>query len=163
MSDLVELETGWRRLNRRMLLIHPVQEGIRFLPALAGVFILGRTRDEANHWWELAALVAVVGLGVMRYFTTRFRIHHGQIELRKGLVNKQVVATPADRVRTVDLTSPLFHVGGTSYSLMAISLGARLFIMRMPDPAAALAGSSMGGAIASHEFVAAHEQYGRNR
>ena len=34
---------------------------------------------------------------------------------------------------------PLFHVGGTSYSLMAISLGARIFMMRMPDPAAALA------------------------
>ena len=34
---------------------------------------------------------------------------------------------------------PLFHVGGTSYSLMAISSGARIFMMRTPDPAAALA------------------------
>ncbi|MGZ8253921.1 MAG: long-chain-fatty-acid--CoA ligase [Burkholderiaceae bacterium] len=34
---------------------------------------------------------------------------------------------------------PLFHVGGTSYSLMAITSGARIFMMRTPDPAAALA------------------------
>ena len=34
---------------------------------------------------------------------------------------------------------PLFHVGGTSYSLMAISAGARIYMMRTPDPAAALA------------------------
>jgi len=39
----------------------------------------------------------------------------------------------------VQVAMPLFHVGGTSYSLIAISLGARIFLMRMPDPAAALA------------------------
>src|SRR5664279_6320468 len=39
----------------------------------------------------------------------------------------------------VQVAMPLFHVGGTSYSLMAISLGARIFMMRTPDPAAALA------------------------
>ena len=44
--------------------------------------------------------------------------------------------SPASRVQ---VAMPLFHVGGTSYSLIAISLGARIFLMRMPDPAAALA------------------------
>jgi acyl-CoA synthetase (AMP-forming)/AMP-acid ligase II len=34
---------------------------------------------------------------------------------------------------------PLFHVGGTSYALVAITTGAHIFMMRMPDPAAALA------------------------
>ena len=33
---------------------------------------------------------------------------------------------------------PLFHVGGTSYALLAISCGARIVMMRMPDPAAVL-------------------------
>lgn len=106
--ELRDVETDWRRLNPRMLLIHPVQEAIRFLPALAGVFILGRTSDSGGYW-EYAALLAVIGLGLLRYVTTRFRIENGQIELRKGLVNKRVIATPADRVRTVDLTSPIFH------------------------------------------------------
>ena len=106
--ELRDVETDWRRLNPRMLLIHPVQEAIRFLPALAGVFILGRTSDSGGYW-EYVALVVVIGIGLLRYFTTRFRIENGQIELRKGLVNKRVIATPADRVRTVDLTSPIFH------------------------------------------------------
>ncbi len=105
-----DVETDWRKLNVRMLLIHPVQEGVKFLPALAGVFILGRSRNGGGGaWWELAALAAVIMLGVLRYFTTRFRIENGQIELRKGLLNKQVIATPADRVRTVDVTAPIFH------------------------------------------------------
>jgi len=33
---------------------------------------------------------------------------------------------------------PLFHVGGTSFALLGISVGARLVMMRLPDPAAAL-------------------------
>lgn len=106
--ELRDLETDWRRLNPRMLAIHPIQEAIRFLPALAGVFILGRTSDGGG-WWQYLILAVIVGIGLLRYFTTRFRIENGQIELRKGLVNKRVIATPADRVRTVDLTSPIFH------------------------------------------------------
>ena len=109
-SAAADLETDWRRLDPRMLLIHPVQEAIRFLPALLGVFLLGRSRNGgAGHWWELLSVAVVIGVGVMRYLTTRFRIRHGQIELRKGLINRQVIATPEDRVRTVDLTAPPFH------------------------------------------------------
>jgi acyl-CoA synthetase (AMP-forming)/AMP-acid ligase II len=38
----------------------------------------------------------------------------------------------------VQVAMPLFHVGGTSYALLAITCGARIHMMRMPDPAAAL-------------------------
>jgi acyl-CoA synthetase (AMP-forming)/AMP-acid ligase II len=38
----------------------------------------------------------------------------------------------------VQVAMPLFHVGGTSYSLLAISAGARIFMLRRPDPAAVL-------------------------
>ena len=38
----------------------------------------------------------------------------------------------------VQVAMPLFHVGGTSYSLAVISQGARIFMLRMPDPAAVL-------------------------
>jgi acyl-CoA synthetase (AMP-forming)/AMP-acid ligase II len=38
----------------------------------------------------------------------------------------------------VQVAMPLFHVGGTSYALLAISCGAQIIMMRMPDPAAAL-------------------------
>jgi acyl-CoA synthetase (AMP-forming)/AMP-acid ligase II len=39
----------------------------------------------------------------------------------------------------VQVAMPLFHVGGTSYSLIAWSAGAPIHLMRVPDPAAALA------------------------
>jgi acyl-CoA synthetase (AMP-forming)/AMP-acid ligase II len=38
----------------------------------------------------------------------------------------------------VQVAMPLFHVGGTSYSLLAISVGAQILMLRMPDPAAVL-------------------------
>jgi len=104
-----DLHTPWRRLDPRMLLIHPVQEVIRFLPALVGAVIVGQSQDSGGQWFELAVLAVAVGVGVLRWATTRFRIEADQIELRKGLVTKQLIATPADRVRTVDVTAPIFH------------------------------------------------------
>ncbi len=38
----------------------------------------------------------------------------------------------------VQVAMPLFHVGGTSYSLLAITAGAHIHMMRLPDPAGAL-------------------------
>ena len=45
----------------------------------------------------------------MRYLTTSFRISSGRIELKRGLLNRHVLSTPVDRVRTVDLTSSPIH------------------------------------------------------
>jgi acyl-CoA synthetase (AMP-forming)/AMP-acid ligase II len=45
-------------------------------------------------------------------------------------------ALDADAI--VQVAMPLFHVGGTSYALLAIFCGARIEMMRMPDPAAIL-------------------------
>jgi acyl-CoA synthetase (AMP-forming)/AMP-acid ligase II len=39
----------------------------------------------------------------------------------------------------VQVAMPLFHVGGTSTALVALTAGASVFLMRTPDPAAALA------------------------
>ncbi|MBK6301172.1 MAG: PH domain-containing protein [Actinomycetales bacterium] len=91
-----------------MLLVHPVQEAVRFLPALLVVFLSGRSSDRSP-WWDLGILAIIVVLGIMRWFTTRYRIWGGQIELRQGLVNRRLLTTPADRVRTVDVTAPIWH------------------------------------------------------
>ena len=67
----------------------------------------------------------------------------GAMLTHRGMLahSRNVAATPGLRRRTrVQVAMPLFHVGGTSYALMAISLGARrIVMMRTPDPAAALA------------------------
>lgn len=38
----------------------------------------------------------------------------------------------------VQVAMPLFHVGGTSYSLLAIAAGAQIHLLRLPDPTAIL-------------------------
>jgi len=100
---------GWQRLDPRMLLVYPVKELARFLPVLLGVFVAGTASGGPGAWWQLAGVGVPVGLGVLRYVTTSYRIAQGRVELRRGLVNRHVLSTPVDRVRTVDITAPPIH------------------------------------------------------
>lgn len=97
----------WQRLDPRMLLVHPVREVLRFLPVLLGLFLAGSAGGGPPLHY-LGVLIPIV-LGVLRYLTTRFRVADGRVELRRGLLNRHVLSTPRDRVRTVDLTSTLIH------------------------------------------------------
>lgn len=100
--------TGWRRLHRRMLLVHPVRELVRFLPAVLGLLLFGRSAENGGLWGLVGVGIPVV-LGVMRYVTTSYRITPGRVEVRQGLLNKRVLSAPLDRVRTVDLTASPIH------------------------------------------------------
>ena len=100
---------GWQRLDPRMLLVYPVKELVRFLPVLVGLFVAGTASGGAGEWWNVLGVLIPVGLGVLRYVTTSYRIAGGRIELRRGLLNRHVLSTPVDRVRTVDVTAPLVH------------------------------------------------------
>ncbi|GAA1146426.1 PH domain-containing protein [Nocardioides aquiterrae] len=102
-------DPGWQRLDPRMLLVHPVKELVRFLPVLLGLFIAGTASGGSGGWWNLVGVLIPVGLGVLRYYTTSFRVSASRIELRRGLVNRHVLSTPRDRVRTVDITAPPIH------------------------------------------------------
>ena len=97
----------WQRLDPRMLLVHPVREVVRFLPALIAVVFAGRAAGGES--WQALGIVIPVGIGLMRYLTTSFRVAAGRIELRRGLFSRHVLSTPVDRVRTVDLTSSLIQ------------------------------------------------------
>ncbi len=99
----------WQRLDPMMLLVHPIKEVVRFLPALVGLLIAGSASGGGQWWWNVLAVAAPVALGVARYLTTSFRIADGRVELRRGLLNKHVLSTPIDRVRTVDITASLIH------------------------------------------------------
>jgi len=98
----------WQRLDPRMLLVHPVQEITRFLVPLVAVFIAGRASGGGAPW-ELLGVLFPIALGLMRYLTTSFRIAGGRVELRRGLLDRHVLSTPLDRVRTVDLTASPIH------------------------------------------------------
>jgi putative membrane protein len=98
----------WRRLDLRMLLVHPVNELIRFFPALIAAFLIGSSSGDGG-WWHVAAVAVPVLIGVARFLTTRFRITATQLELRRGLLSRNVITAPLDRVRTVELTSSPIH------------------------------------------------------
>ncbi len=103
----------WQRLDPLMLLVHPIREVIRFLPAVIGIFLAGTASGGNEWWWQAIGIGAPVALGLARYLTTSFRITGGRVELRRGLLNKHVLSTPIDRVRTVDITaSPIHRVLG---------------------------------------------------
>lgn len=103
------VEEPWQRLDPRMLLVHPIREVLRFLPALAGLFIAGAASDGVDLRWQLLGVLVPVALGLARYLTTSFRITGGRVELRRGLLDRHLLATRIDRVRTVDLTSSPIH------------------------------------------------------
>jgi putative membrane protein len=92
----------WRRLSPRMLLVHPLREAARVLPPLAVVVFLGRNSPQL---WGLLGLAAAVSVGPARWLTTTYRLTNDQIQLRRGLVRRELLAVPRDRVRSVDAVS----------------------------------------------------------
>ncbi len=101
---------SWRRLSARMLLVHPVRELARYIPALAGLVVAGHTVGDGQWWWfGPLGVVAVIALSVLRWATTRYRITPEQVQLRTGLLQRKTIATPADRVRSVDVTASALH------------------------------------------------------
>jgi putative membrane protein len=99
-------DEGWRRLSVRMLLVHPIQELRRALIPLVVLIVFGR---GDHNLWPYAAIVIVIGLGLIRWFTTTYRVTPTQIQVRRGLLGRSTLSVPRDRVRTVDVTSHLMH------------------------------------------------------
>jgi putative membrane protein len=90
-----------------MLLVHPVVELVKFFPVLFGIFVLGSNGNQG--WWQLFGVAIPIGLGIMRFLTTTFRITPTQIELQRGLIGRKVLTARLDRVRAVELTSTPIH------------------------------------------------------
>ncbi len=118
------------------------------LPAVERVIRVGSADDEYEAWLaahepDARAHPAAPGDCFVQLYTSgttgfpkgAMLTHRGMLAHSHNVAASQHFG-PDSRVQ---VAMPLFHVGGTSYSLMAVSLGARIFIMRMPDPAAALA------------------------
>ncbi len=102
------MNDGWRRLDPRMLLIHPIRELARMIPALIGVAVAG-SRSDGGDWWPLLGVGIVVGWGLLRWVTTTYRFGPDQVQLRTGLLRRSTVNAATDRVRTVDVSASLLH------------------------------------------------------
>jgi putative membrane protein len=99
---------SWRRLNARMLLIHPIQEIPRAAPALIGLIAAGGSGGR-RELWAAAGLAITIGLGMLRWFTTRYRITGDRVEVQRGLFSRRLLAVSRDRLRTVDASAHVLH------------------------------------------------------
>ncbi|CRK55021.1 transmembrane protein, distant homology with ydbT [Alloactinosynnema sp. L-07] len=116
---VVEPSHEWGRLDPRMVIVRPLNEMLGLLiPVFAFVF-LGNGEP-----WRLGLSGAAVGslflYGLFAWLTTKYRISDTQVELHKGLLHRQRLAIPRDRIRTVDLTSKLGH---RLFGLTAVRVG----------------------------------------
>ncbi|GAB97380.1 putative membrane protein [Kineosphaera limosa] len=100
---------SWRRLDRRMLLIEPVQAVVRFLPALVVVVFAGSAGRSAPWWTNLAAVIFPIALGILSWLTTSYRITDEHLQVRRGLLQRTTLTARLDRIRTVDVTASPLH------------------------------------------------------
>nr|WP_245650568.1 PH domain-containing protein [Nocardia harenae] len=103
-----------------MLLVHPVNEVIKYVPVLIGTVILGAS--SGNHAWSLIPTGLVVGLALTRWFTTTYRVGPTHVELRTGLLQRRRLSVPRSRIRSVDIEADLLH-RALGLAVLAIGTG----------------------------------------
>jgi putative membrane protein len=90
-----------------MLLVHPVHEVLRQIPLLVGAVVVGSA--TGNSWWTVAILGVTIAFGVLRWFTTTYRIEPDEVQLRTGVLQRKVVSVPRNRIRSVQTDARLLH------------------------------------------------------
>jgi putative membrane protein len=90
-----------------MLLVHPVHEVLRQIPLLIGSVLLGSA--TGNPMWTLFGLALVVCYGLARWFTTSYRIDSDQVQLKTGVLRRNVLSVPRNRIRSVSTDARLLH------------------------------------------------------
>lgn len=90
-----------------MLLVHPVHEVVRQLPVLIGSLVLGSA--TGNPIWTLLGVALVVAYGLARWFTTTYRIGPDEVALRTGVLQRNVLSVPRNRIRSVSTDARLLH------------------------------------------------------
>ncbi len=171
MPPAPEPEQQWHRLNARMIIVKPIHEGVRLIPFLAILLLLGRG-DPQHLWWSLGAIGLLILSGVLHWWRTSYRITPEQVELHTGLFNRQRLAVRRDRIRTVETTVKFGHrIFGLAevrigtgqheqkrkgpFSLDAVTAAEaerlRTFLLRRPaDPTIGASPADISGADAAH-------------
>jgi putative membrane protein len=120
------IETPWRRLDPRMLVVGPLGNLIGWLPVVVVLLVTGRG-EGMRLWVAVGLTLAAVVAGVIRWRTTSYRITAERVELRSGWLRRQRRSVPRDRIRTVDLTARLLHrVFGLSVVQVSAAAGGQL-------------------------------------
>ncbi|MGW2325169.1 PH domain-containing protein [Streptomyces sp. NPDC001700] len=106
------VDQDWGRLNRRLLLVNLSILGAPLAMFLASLAVTGG-KTNLQVIITLASLfvtfLVISGIGLMRLFTTRYRLTEDRFELRKGLLFRSERSVPIGRIRGVDLTANPVH------------------------------------------------------
>ncbi|KXP00782.1 PH domain-containing protein [Tsukamurella pseudospumae] len=96
-------ETEWNRLSPWGIATRVIKSIPSLIPALIGVFFLGRAVGPV--FFVIAGVAISVLVGLLPWLTTRWRVTEDQLELRHGLVRKISATARRDRIRSVDVTA----------------------------------------------------------
>jgi putative membrane protein len=99
----------WRRLDPRVLLVVPVKQLGAVAPVVVLLLVGGRGGGVWQLFGALIPVLAVLGVGLVRWGTVRYRVGAERVELRSGLVRRAERSVRRDRVRTVDLHASLVN------------------------------------------------------
>ncbi|MGV9546017.1 PH domain-containing protein [Nocardia beijingensis] len=119
-AEATDAGQPWQRLDKRMLLVHPITEVVKFIPVLIGSVILGTS--SGNHVWSVIPLALIVGFALTRWFTTTYRVGPTHVELRTGLLERKKLSVPRSRIRSVDIEADLLH-RALGLAVLAIGTG----------------------------------------
>jgi putative membrane protein len=97
---------GWHRLHP----LSPAVRAGRVLIAFAIIFLLptflGGSRDPWDAGSHLVALAALVGLGVVSWLVTRWRIEGDHLRIETGLIRRSSLRYPLSQVQAIDTVRP---------------------------------------------------------
>lgn len=101
----------WRQLNPKMLLVTPVRTLLSLaVPILIALFGIGQ--GAGGEWAMRGAIFAAVAaliVGMVPWVTTKYRFTETQLQVHRGLISRNVLTAPLDRVRSVDLEATVLH------------------------------------------------------
>jgi acyl-CoA synthetase (AMP-forming)/AMP-acid ligase II len=115
------------------------------IPSVERVIAVGGENDEYEAWIGAhepdheAYPVGPEDCFVQLYTSGTTGFPKGAMLTHRGMLahaNNVMVDFELDSDGRVQVAMPLFHVGGTSYALLAIAAGAQIHMLRLPDPAA---------------------------
>lgn len=108
-------ETPWRRLHPASLAVNLLPQAWRTArgawPLLLALFVGGD--NMGLRAFDLSILMLFTGLTLVRtvlhYFTLRYRLHDGRLELRSGLLHRQARTIDPKRIQNIELVRNPFH------------------------------------------------------
>lgn len=98
-----------RRLHPLSWLFLALAQLRQFALPLVALLVFGR---GGTAWWESFGALGALGIaviGVLQYFTYRFRIAGGELTIRSGLLSRTVRHIPLARIQNVALRRNLLH------------------------------------------------------